>query len=79
VFQHPSWIDSSLPERDIFDGNMKRGGIYGGEMITDRDKDLQIKKLDGGETIRELLIKMALPMTYVMGDPTKKRNKAAVI
>ena len=48
-------------------------------MITDRDKDLQIKKLDGGETIRELLIKMALPMTYVMGDPTKKRNKAAVI
>jgi len=79
VFEHPSWIDRSLPERVIFDGNMERGGNDGGEIITDRDKDLQIKRLDGGGTLRELLMKMALPMTYVMGDPTKKRNKAAVI
>jgi len=79
VFQHPSWIDCSLPESVIFDGNMERGGIYGGEIITDWDKDLQIKRLDGAGTLRELLKKMALPMTYVMGDLTKKRNKASVI
>jgi hypothetical protein len=79
VFEHPSWIDRSLPDWVIFDGNMERGGIYGGEIITDWDKDLQIKRLDGGGTLRELLMKMALPTTYVMGDLTKKRNKAAVI
>jgi len=79
VFEHPSWTDRSLPERVIFDGNMERGGIYGGEIITNRDKDLQIKRLAGGGTLRELLMKMALPTTYVMGDLTKKRNKAAVI
>jgi hypothetical protein len=79
VFEHPSWIDHSLPERVIFDGNKERGGIYGGEIITDRDKDLQIKRLDGGETFRELLMKMALPTTYVMGDLTKMRNKPSVI
>jgi len=79
VFEHPSWIDHSLPERVIFDGNMEHGGIYGGEIISDWDKDLQIKRLDGGGTFRELLMKMALPMTYVMGDLTKKRNTAAVI
>jgi len=63
----------------IFDGNTECGGIYGGEIITDRDKDLQFKRLDGGETFRELLMKMALPTTHVMGDPTMKRNKASVI
>jgi hypothetical protein len=66
VFEHPSWIDGSLPERVIFDGDIERGGIYSGVIITDRDKDLQIKTLDGGGTLRELLVMMALPMTYVM-------------
>jgi hypothetical protein len=79
VFEHPSWIDRALPERVIFDANKERGGIYGGEIITDRNKDLQIKRLDGGGTLRELLMKMALPTTYVMGDLTKKRNKPSVI
>jgi len=79
VFEHPSWIDRSLPARVIFDGNMERGGIYGEEIITDWDKDLQIKRLDGGGTLREILMNMALPTTHVMGDLTKKRNKAAVI
>ena len=79
MFEHPSWIDHSLPDRVISDGNTEHGGIYGGEILTDRDKHLQIQRLDGGETIRELLMKLALPTTNVMGDPTMKRNKAAVI
>jgi len=79
VLEHPSWIDRSLPERVIFDGNTECGGIFGGEIITDRDKDLQIKRLDGAGTLRELLTKIALPTTYVMGDLTKKRNNAAVM
>jgi hypothetical protein len=79
VFEHLAWIDRSLHEMVICDGNKERGGIYGGEIITDRDKDLQIKRRDGGGTLRELLMKMALPTTYVMGDLTKKRNKPSVI
>jgi hypothetical protein len=63
VFQHPSWIDRSLHEWVIFDRNMEHGRIYGGEIITNRDKDLQIKRLDGGRTLREVLMKMAIPMT----------------
>jgi len=79
VFEHPSWIDHSLPERVIFDGNMECRGIHVGGIITDRDKDLPIKRLDGGGTLRELLMKMELPTTYVMGDLTNMRNTAAVI
>jgi len=58
---------------------MEHRRSYGGEIITDRGKDLQIKRLDGGGTLREHLMKMALPTTYVMGDLPKKGNKAAVI
>jgi hypothetical protein len=53
--------------------------MSGGVIITDQDKDVQIKRLDGGGMLRELLLKMALPTTYVMGDLTKKSNKASVI
>jgi hypothetical protein len=42
---------------------MERGRIYGREIITNRDNDLQIKRLDGGRTLREVLMKMAIPMT----------------
>jgi len=79
VFEHPSWIDLSLPDRVILNGNMEHGAIYGGEIITDRHKDLQIKRPDGGGTLRELHMKMALPTTYVMEDLTKQCNKDAVI
>jgi hypothetical protein len=53
VFEHPSWIDRSLPERGIFDGNTtEHAGMYGGEIITEQENDLQIKRLD--DLFREL-------------------------
>jgi hypothetical protein len=58
---------------------MERRRTYGLEIITDWDKTLQIKRMDGGGTIRELVIKMVLLMTYVKGDLTNKHRKAAVI
>jgi hypothetical protein len=46
VLEHPSWIDSSLPERGIFDGNTEHAGMYGGEIITDQENNQQIKRLE---------------------------------
>jgi len=79
LFEHPSWIDRSLPAGVISDRNMEPRRIYGGQIITNQDKDLQMKRLDGGGMLRELLMKMALLTTNVMGDLAKKHKKASVI